>query len=308
MNWRINICCCFLFFSACITDIPDEVTAHTSPFLIEAQELKEIHQKAHVRILDFRKKEDYEVGHIPGAIQISRKKIMDTSFEYGGMRASRKQLETLLGYFGIRYGDLIIIYDDKGLCNAARLWWMLRNYNYEKVRMLHGGLESWEAIGGEVSTDLPMVQPSQFRFDLKPRLEFLAEKSQVLDAIENETLLLDTRTLEEYSGKRQKKGAYKGGRIPTSLRIDWAEAIHYDGDMRFKSKEELEKIYGLMGVPKDAPIIAYCHSGVRSAHTTFVLTELLGYNNVRNYDGSWTEWSFHEDLPWEQDSLTVILQ
>ena len=108
-------------------------------------------------------------------------------------------------------------------------------------------------------------------------------------------------------GKQQKTGAAKAGRIPNSVCIDWSLAIHYNDDKKIKSIEELEQVYSVLGISKSDPIIVYCHSGVRSAHTTFILTQLLGYKNVKNYDGSWTEWSHFNDLPTEQDSITTLL-
>ena len=106
--------------------------------------------------------------------------------------------------------------------------------------------------------------------------------------------------------KDKKKGAAKGGRIPKSVHIDWAEAFNYSGDKRIKPVEELKIIYNKLNIKKNDPIIVYCHSGVRSAHTTFVLTQLLGYKNVKNYDGSWTEWSYFNDLPFKKDSVIKI--
>ena len=104
--------------------------------------------------------------------------------------------------------------------------------------------------------------------------------------------LIDTRSASEYNGEFQKKGAFMAGMIPNSIQIDWAEAIDYNGDKRFKSLNELESVFTRNGIQKEDQIIVYCHSGVRSAHTTFVLTQLLNYTNVKNYDGSWIEWSY----------------
>jgi len=120
------------------------------------------------------------------------------------------------------------------------------------------------------------------------------------------TLIVDTRSANEFSGKRQKLGANKGGRIKNSKMFDWSDAIQFSGNKKLKSVDELKVIYGPLNATVDDAIIVYCHSGVRSAHTTFVLTQLLGYKNVKNYDGSWTEWSHFDDLPFEQDSITSI--
>lgn len=126
-------------------------------------------------------------------------------------------------------------------------------------------------------------------------------------AMDRNTLILDTRSVDEFSGKRMKKGASKGGRIPGSRHIDWSEAVNYAGDKKFKSTKELNAIYGKLSADKGDTIIVYCHSGVRSAHTTFVLTQLLNYTTVKNFEGSWTEWSYFDELAYEQDSITTLI-
>lgn len=219
------------------------------------------------------------------------------------MMANQTQMETLFGKLGIKTDDTLIIYDDNGLCDSARLWWLLETYGFTKVKFLHGGMTGWKATAEEISTALPVINKTIFKFPKKTKIQYHASKEQVQQALKNNTVILDTRTTDEFSGKRQKKGAAKGGRIPKSIHIDWAEAINYDGDKRMKSLEDLETIYAQLNSSKDDPIIVYCHSGVRSAHTSFVLTQLLGYKNVKNYDGSWTEWSHFNELPFERDSL-----
>ena len=119
-------------------------------------------------------------------------------------------------------------------------------------------------------------------------------------------LLIDTRSPDEYSGKRQKSGAATAGRIPNSHAINWTNCVNYNSDKKFKSVNQLRTIYQEIIPNKDTQIIAYCHTGVRSAHTIFVLKELLGYSHVKNYDGSWTEWSYFNDTPKAQDSITTI--
>ena len=132
-------------------------------------------------------------------------------------------------------------------------------------------------------------------------MKYYCKKEEVQNSLKTEAILIDTRTTDEYSGEKLKKGAQKAGRIPSAFHIDWAEAIHFSGDKRFKSMQELENIYGHIIPSTEAPCILYCHTGMRSAHTTFVLTQLLGYSNVKNYDGSWTEWSHFNNLPLQKN-------
>lgn len=254
------------------------------------------------KIVDFRKNEEYMKGHIAGALNIWRTDIEDTSYAYNGVMASPTQLEMLFTNLGISANDTLIIYDDNGLCDASRLWWILQNYGFTNVRMLQGGFSAWKTGGGEISIDTTIVSKAAFKFKNDPKMHLYASKEDVQAAINTKAVILDTRSKDEFIGKTQKDGAYKAGRIPNSVLIDWAEAIDYNGDRKFKSIEELEAIYAKLNASKDDPIIVYCHSGVRSAHTSFVLTQLLGYKNVKNYDGSWTEWSYHKDLPYINDN------
>jgi thiosulfate/3-mercaptopyruvate sulfurtransferase len=277
-------------------------------YLIEAHEFRAAIHRPHIKLIDFRKEVDYEHEHIPGALNIWRSDIEDTSFEYGGMMASKHQIESLFSTMGIGSQDTILIYDDNGLCNATRLWWILQNYDFDQVKLLHGGIDAWTGIGGVLTNENQQMAKAKFILTDSPTMRFYLSKEEVKDALDVGADIVDTRTTDEYSGKRQKKGASKGGRIPGSIHIDWADAIDYNGDKRLRKVEELEGIYGGLNSAKDIPIILYCHSGVRSAHTMFVLTQVLGYTNVKNYDGSWTEWSYFNDLPVERDSLTQITQ
>lgn len=165
-------------------------------------------------------------------------------------------------------------------------------------------------MSGQLSTSMQTKEQSNFKFHSKNRTSFYITKEELSKATKNNSdwTLIDTRTHDEFTGKRQKLGASMAGRIPNSSFIDWSEAVDYDDTMKFRSLEELEQLYKKLSVSKNDTIVTYCHSGVRSAHTTFVLTQLLGYNNVKNYDGSWVEWSYYKDLPIKKDSSIVILQ
>ena len=306
MNWRISILFIVVIIASCKTDKgPDKAIAEAS-YLIEAEQLKAIINEPNIKIIDFRKNALYKNEHIAGASNIWRTDIEDPSFNYSGMMAPKAQIEQLFGKLGIKTNDTLIIYDDNGLCDASRLWWILQNYDFTNVKLLHGGLRSWKAINGEISNETPRVNETVFKLNKNSKMRYYVSKEQLLEALNSNVVILDTRTTDEFSGKRQKKGASKGGRIPNSIHIDWAEAVNYNGDKRFKTLKELEIIYNTLKIKRNDPIILYCHSGVRSAHTTFVLTQLLGYKNVKNYDGSWTEWSHFNDLPVKKDSITLI--
>ncbi|MFT7545678.1 MAG: thiosulfate/3-mercaptopyruvate sulfurtransferase [Gammaproteobacteria bacterium] len=287
--------------------VSDILKVETS-YLIEATELKEMITRPNIKLLDFRKPKDYIKGHIVNAVNIWRSDIDDDSYNYKGMMSKKGQIETLFGNLGIGSNDTIVVYDDNGLCNAARLWWILQNYDFNQVKLLHGGMPAWQLIGGEVTNIVPGFAKTDFYLPQNPSMKYHFSKDDMQSILQTGAIILDTRTADEFSGKRQKKGASKGGRIPGGIHIDWAEAIDFNGDKRIKSEEDLLSIYGTLTSDKNEMIIIYCHTGVRSAHTTFVLTQLMGYDNVKNYDGSWTEWSHFEDHPYEQDSLTKIFK
>ena len=306
MSWRISIILYLLIISACKHEKANDFEKVEATYLIEANELKGIAQQPNIKIIDFRKKEIYENEHIVGALNIWRTNIEDASYPYSGIMASKTQIESLFGQLGIATDDTIIVYDDNGLCEASRLWWILQNYDFKNIKLLHGGISEWKSNNGQVTTQIPKVNTAVFKLTKHPKMQYYVSKEQVSDALNSNVVILDTRTSEEFSGKRQKKGATKAGRIPNSIHIDWAETINYNGNKHLKSLKELEIIYSELNIKKNDSIIVYCHSGVRSAHTTFVLTQLLGYKHVKNYDGSWTEWSYFNDLPINGNNITLI--
>ena len=306
MFWKISIILYLLIISACKHEKANDFEKVEATYLIEANELKGIAQQPNIKIIDFRKKEIYENEHIVGALNIWRTNIEDTSYPYSGIMASKTQIESLFGQLGITTDDTIIVYDDNGLCEASRLWWILQNYDFKNIKLLHGGISEWKSNNGQVTTQIPKVNTAVFKLTKHPKMQYYVSKEQVSDALNSNVVILNTRTSEEFSGKRQKKGATKAGRIPNSIHIDWAETINYNGNKHLKSLKELEIIYSELNIKKNDSIIVYCHSGVRSAHTTFVLTQLLGYKHVKNYDGSWTEWSYFNDLPINGNNITLI--
>lgn len=249
-------------------------------------------------LIDVSRDADYAQGHLPDAHQLWRTDIESTDYPYGGMAASREHLLELMDSLGVAPGQQVVLYDGVGGCDAARLWWLLKLFGHPKVALLDGGARAWTLGGDALSVEVPSPGPSSgFQFVGQPDASLLATVDDVQKAAGEGAVLLDTRTEDEHTGRRMKSGAVRAGRIPQSLHYNWGNAVDLTGSGCLKAVSDLEWDLKTAGIEFDAPIITYCHTGVRSAHTTFVLRELLGYELVSNYDGSWTEWSHFEELP-----------
>ena len=264
-----------------------------------------------ITLIDVRKPEAFAKGHLPRAVNIPRASLQDTTYDFKGMARPKAELEELFTSAGIDESSHLVIYDAKGGSDAARLWFLLKYYGHENSSLLDGGLTAWEAAGHPLDTitsDLYASKP--FVFQDPPHEEILVDREGVLASLKDtNVVLIDTRTPDEYTGKRQKKGASACGRIAGSLLWDWGNAVHLSETGLLKSAKDLRYMLDSCGIAPEKEVIVYCHTGTRSAHTYFVLTELMGFQNVRNYDGSWTEWSRYPELPQESDyAEPVILQ
>jgi thiosulfate/3-mercaptopyruvate sulfurtransferase len=243
----------------------------------------------------------YDGGHIQGAVGWDWKRdLQETTVRD---LASRESLERKLGESGVSPSDTVLLYGDNNNWFAAYAYWALKYYGHDNVKLVNGGRVKWEAEGRPYTTDVPQVPATQFRFPGEPREDLRAYRDQVLVAI-GKVGLVDVRSPGEFSGQLlapenlPQEGAQRGGHIPTAVNVPWATAVKEDGT--FKSADELRSIYGGKGLQPDREVIAYCRIGERSAHTWFVLRELLGYPQVRNYDGSWTEWGSSIKVPIEK--------
>lgn len=292
MNLRIKI----LYLVSLLLLVSCNQKKVAKDYLIDVIEFKELSKNKNVKIIDFRKPDAYHKGHVKNALNITRNDIENTLLPYGGMMASKEKLEQLFSSLGINNNDTLIVYDNKGLCDAARLWWILKLYNFTNIKLVDGGLESFKRSHINFTKVKPTITPSNFTFLSDINNKLFASKKQIETAINNGNIIIDTRTKNEYNGSVLKDGAYLKGKIPTSQFMDWANAINYSKDKKTKTIKELESIYNKILPNKNDTIYVYCHSGVRSAHTTFVLTQILGYKNVKNYDGSWIEWSYYKSL------------
>jgi thiosulfate/3-mercaptopyruvate sulfurtransferase len=244
----------------------------------------------------------YDEGHIPGSIKLHWRDDLQDPIERD--LVEREVFERLLGDRGISNDTTLVLYGDKNNWFAAYAYWYLKIYGHEDVRILDGGRQKWIDEGRDLTTDVPTPQRAQYQ--AKERDESIrAFRDAVRQGIgAGEKALVDVRSPQEYAGELiappgyEQEGAQRGGHIPTAQSIPWAQAVRDDGT--FKSADELRELYAGKGVSPDKEVTAYCRIGERSAHTWFVLRELLGYEAVKNYDGSWTEWGNLVDVPIEK--------
>jgi thiosulfate/3-mercaptopyruvate sulfurtransferase len=234
----------------------------------------------------------YDTGHIKGAIGLDWRK--DLQAQPIRDLLSKEALEALLSSKGISNSDTVLVYGDNNNWFAAWFVWNLKYYGHQDVRLINGGRKKWQDEGRELVTDAPVIKPATYKAG-QPNKSIRALRDEVLaDLGKAGVVLVDVRSPKEYSGELlapenlPQEGAQRGGHIPGAANIPWGQAVREDGT--FKSVDELRDLYGGKGVTADKAVIAYCRIGERSSHTWFVLHYLLGYPNVRNYDGSWTEW------------------
>jgi thiosulfate/3-mercaptopyruvate sulfurtransferase len=246
----------------------------------------------------------YDEGHIPGAVKLHWKEDLQDPVERDLI--DKQSFEQLMGSRGIGNDTTLVLYGDKNNWFAAYAYWYVKTYGHKDVRILNGGRQKWIDEGRDLSTDVPSVSPASYSANERDE-SIRAYRDQVRDWLGKQgRALVDVRSPGEYAGDLiappgyEQEGAQRGGHIPTAASIPWATAVRDDGT--FKSPDELREIYGRKGISPDKEVVAYCRIGERSAHTWFVLRELLGYDNVRNYDGSWTEWGNLVDVPIEKGS------
>ena len=276
---------------------------YAKPVLVTTDWLAEHARDANVVVAEVDENPDlYDEGHIPGAVKLHWRDDLQDQIERD--LVDRETFEQLLGSRGIGNDTTVVLYGDKNNWFAAYAYWYLKIYGHEDVRILDGGRQKWIDEGRELTSETP--SPEAASYSAKERDESIRSyRDDILQKLGAEgRRLVDVRSPQEYAGELlappgyEQEGAQRGGHIPTAQSIPWAQAVRDDGT--FKSADELRELYGGKGVTPDQEVVAYCRIGERSAHTWFVLRELLGYDRVRNYDGSWTEWGNLVDVPIEK--------
>ena len=250
----------------------------------------------------------YELGHIPGAVKIDWH--TDEQDQVRRDFVDKEQFEHLMSSRGIANDTTVVFYGDKNNWYAAYTFWLFKMYGHQDVRILNGGRAKWQAEGRPLVKDVVSYPATQYTAK-DADTSIRAFRDEVLQKFvrgaadaNGATALVDVRAPAEYNGELfampgyEQEGAQRKGHIPGAKSIPWGKAANEDGT--FKSPEELRALYTGFGVTPDKDIVAYCRIGERSSHTWFVLTQLLGYPNVRNYDGSWTEWGSLVGVPIER--------
>ena len=243
----------------------------------------------------------YETGHIPGALKIDWHADLNDQVSRDYVDGAR--FAEVMGSRGIRRDTTVVIYGDKSNWWAAYALWVFSLFGHEDVRLLDGGRAKWIAEGRELTRDVPAATSVDYPVAVRDDAPIRAFKDDVLAHLGKP--LVDVRSPGEYSGELlhmpdyPQEGAMRGGHIPGAKSVPWARAANEDGS--FKSREDLEAIYlQEQGLTPSDDVVAYCRIGERSSHTWFVLTHLLGFEAVRNYDGSWTEWGNAVRVPIER--------
>jgi thiosulfate/3-mercaptopyruvate sulfurtransferase len=250
----------------------------------------------------------YASGHVPGAVEVDWTRDLNDPVRRDYL--DREGFERLMRRIGASRDTTLVFYGDKNNWWATYAFWVFQLFGHDKAHVMDGGRLKWQNEGRELTRDAPHHAPSDYTATERDDSRLRAFRDRVLDHVRSGLPLIDVRSPQEYSGERlhmpdyPNEGALRGGHVPGARNVPWARAVAEDGT--FKPAGQLAEIYrGECGLAADDDVVVYCRIGERSSHTWFVLRYLLGFERVRNYDGSWTEWGNLVGVPIEQGAGTA---
>jgi thiosulfate/3-mercaptopyruvate sulfurtransferase len=253
-----------------------------------------------VRIIDCSTVEAYRRAHIPGALQLPVhfyiKEDDPEGSDHGTMVMPPRKFEELMAKLGVGPNTTIVTYDDNNALVAARLWWVLQYYGHTKAKVLNGGWHRWLSEGRPITFHSTRAPSASAAFVAKPRADVYADADLLKEKHADPACqVLDARTDGEWDGTNA-RGNRRSGRVPNARHLEWVRFVATDDFRKFLSAEAIQKLLDEAGIARERPTITYCQGGIRAAHAAFVLA-LLGYDDVRVYDGSMREWANRDDTP-----------
>lgn len=272
------------------------MTDNKTPLIIEPEQLQSLRQKENILLIDLSQPATYVQYHIPGAVFLDYAWIVRIEQPRMGLLPQKEQLAHVLGALGVQPDTHIITYDDEGGGRACRLLWTLDTVGHKNYSLLNGGLQAWTNSGFDISSKISYPTSTEdypVNINDKP----IANRQYIFDNLNNNNVvLLDCRNQTEFDGT--KVLAQRGGHIPGAINIEWTEAMDFERDLRLKNKTELKNMLEAVGITPDKTVITYCQTHHRSAHT-YIMLKSLGYEKVKGYAGSWSDWGNEPNTPIE---------
>jgi thiosulfate/3-mercaptopyruvate sulfurtransferase len=265
------------------------------PLILDADDVVPLLDTDGVVIVDLSDDVTYESGHLPGAIRIETARLSASRPPVMGLLPPETEIGALLSEAGIRPDVHVIAYDGENNIKACRFLWTLDVIGHRGFSLLNGGLNAWLDAGLELDDKLPNRTPSEYPVSYRP--DHIAEKRYILDHLQDpDIVVLDTRTELEYNGVD--KRAQRAGHIPGARNLDWSHTVIGGGDFRFRPVDEVRALYAHEGITSDKEVIVHCQTHMRSSHS-YILLKALGFERVKGYPGSWSDWGNDPETPIE---------
>lgn len=267
------------------------------PIIIEPEQLKPLLGDARLLLVDLSEPPMYAARHVPGAVNLPYQQIIRAEPPAMGLMPTEQRLSEVLSAIGLTDDVHVVAYDAEGNGRASRFLWTLDALGHPGFSLLDGGLAAWASAGGQLESGIVDPRPSQYQAKLR-NPGAVADTAYILEHLQDpKVLVLDTRSPGEYAGVDQR--AMRAGHIPGAANLEWTRAMDPQRDRRFLPEETLRKMLSELGATPDKEIITHCQTHHRSAHT-YLMLKHLGYERVRGYAGSWSEWGNRQDTPIEQ--------